>query len=307
MSHTAHTSVLLRESLTALVVNTQGLYIDGTFGRGGHSRELLQRLAPEGRLLAFDKDPQAIAAGRLLELEDARFSMVHGSFTELANVLPAGKSADGILLDLGVSSPQLDDAGRGFSFMQDGPLDMRMDNSRGPSAADWLNTASEQDIARVLREYGEERFSGRMARALLDARAQQPLQTTLQFAQIIRDANPRWERDKHPATRAFQAVRIFVNRELDDLKDGLESGLECLSHGGRFVVISFHSLEDRIVKRFFRLKARGQTYPPEVPVTESMLNKRLKIIGKPLKASEQEIKSNVRARSAVMRVAEKMC
>lgn len=309
MSKTEHFSVLLRESVDALVWDEAGFYIDGTFGRGGHSRAILQRLKQDGRLLAFDKDPQAITAGRQLESEDSRFAIVHESFAALAPEAErygvAGRVA-GILLDLGVSSPQLDQADRGFSFMQDGPLDMRMDTSRGMSAADWVNSAPEEEIARVLFEYGEERFSRRMARAIVAERRQTPFARTRQLAEVIAAANPKWERDKHPATRAFQAIRIEVNNELKDLEKALTAAVTALQPGGRLVVISFHSLEDRIVKRFFKQEARGQVFPKGLPVTEEQIAHRLRIIGKTVKASEEELQLNIRSRSAIMRVAEKL-
>ena len=309
MSQAEHFSVLLRESVDALVQDDAGFYIDGTFGRGGHSRAILQRLNENGRLLAFDKDPLAIAAGRELEAADRRFAIVHESFSALAGEAEgrgvAGRVA-GILLDLGVSSPQLDQAERGFSFLHDGPLDMRMDTSRGISAADWVNTAAEEEIARVLFEYGEERFSRRMARAIVAQRRQTPFTRTRQLAEVIAAANPKWERDKNPATRAFQAIRIAVNNELGDLADALSAAMTVLQPGGRLVVISFHSLEDRIVKRFFKQEARGQIFPKGLPVTQDQMQHRLRLIGKTIKASEEELQLNIRSRSAIMRVAEKL-
>lgn len=309
MSQPEHFSVLLRESVDALVQDASGFYIDGTFGRGGHSRAVLQRLNADGRLLGFDKDPLAIAAGKKLEQEDQRFSIVHDSFAALADVAAqrgvAGRVA-GILLDLGVSSPQLDQAERGFSFLQDGPLDMRMDTSRGISAAEWVNTAAEEEIARVLFEYGEERFSRRMARAILAKRREIPFTRTRQLAEVIAAANPKWERDKHPATRAFQAIRIEINNELKDLEQVLEVAMAVLKPGGRLVVISFHSLEDRIVKRFMKNEARGQIFPKGLPVTADQMQHRLRIIGKTVRASEEELQLNIRSRSAIMRVAEKI-
>jgi len=309
MSQPEHFSVLLRESVDALVQDASGFYIDGTFGRGGHSRAVLQRLNAEGRLLGFDKDPLAIAAGEKLEQEDQRFSIVHDSFAALADIAAqrevAGRVA-GILLDLGVSSPQLDQAERGFSFMQDGPLDMRMDTSRGISAAQWVNSASEEEIARVLFEYGEEKFSRRMARAIVAHRRESPFTRTRQLAEVIAAANPKWERDKHPATRAFQAIRIEINNELKDLEQALHAAMAVLQPGGRLVVISFHSLEDRIVKRFMKQEARGQVFPKGLPVTADQLQHRLRIIGKTVRASEEEVQQNIRSRSAIMRVAEKI-
>lgn len=311
MTQELHYSVLLAESVDALVVDPEAIYVDGTFGRGGHSRAILQRLSPKGRLLAFDKDPDAIAEGQSLSQQDKRFHIVHDSFVNMAghwNAFIAEQPGvlGGVLLDLGVSSPQLDKAERGFSFLHDGPLDMRMDNSQGMTAAEWVNSAEEDDIAFVLKEYGEERFARRMAKALVKKREQHAITTTLQFANIVSEANPKWEKGKHPATRAFQAVRIFINSELDDLIAALEQSVNLLSAGGRIAVISFHSLEDRIVKRFIRDKARGKQFPLGVPVTEDMLDKVLKPVGKAVRAGEQELTENIRSRSATLRVAEKL-
>ncbi|MEM9256035.1 MAG: 16S rRNA (cytosine(1402)-N(4))-methyltransferase RsmH [Pseudomonadota bacterium] len=304
----AHDTVLLREAVEALVRRPDGYYVDGTFGRGGHSRAVLERLGEGGHLLAIDKDPQAAEAARSLVESEARFSFYHGSFAQLPHQLRRmGIGAvDGILLDLGVSSPQLDTAERGFSFQQDGPLDMRMDNSDGETAADWLSRASAEDIASVLRDFGEERYSRRIAAAIVAAREVAPLTTTAQLANVVSEANPRWEKHKHPATRAFQAIRLKVNRELEDLQALLQVALNLLRTGGRLVVISFHSLEDRIVKRTMRDLARGDRIPAGVPVTDDALNRRLKLVGKAIKAGAHEVSANVRARSAVMRVAEKL-
>lgn len=307
-----HLSVLLEEAVSAWLTCPDGFYVDGTFGRGGHSRHLLQRLTPAGRLLGIDKDPRALAAGEQLAIKDPRFSICHGSFTELPEFLhlyqtdPNFQGVEGILVDLGVSSPQLDDPERGFSFMQDGPLDMRMDTTRGLSAAEWLARATEEEISDVLYHLGEERHSRRMARALVKARQEQPITRTGQLAELIKAANPSWEKHKHPATRAFQAIRIHINRELDDLKQLLTQAVDLLAPGGRLVVISFHSLEDRIVKRFMRDAARGDAHLPQgVPFRQEELNPTLKLIGKAVKPSATEIQQNPRARSAVMRVAEK--
>jgi 16S rRNA (cytosine1402-N4)-methyltransferase len=308
-----HLSVLLEEAVTAWLTRPDGFYVDGTFGRGGHSRHLLQQLAPAGRLLGIDKDPRALAAGEQLATIDPRFSICHGSFTELPEFLhsyqadPGFQGVDGILVDLGVSSPQLDDPERGFSFMQDGPLDMRMDTTRGLSAAEWLARAPEEEISDVLYHLGEERHSRRMARALVKARQEQPITRTGQLAELIKAANPSWEKHKHPATRAFQAIRIHINRELDDLKQLLTQAVDLLAPGGRLVVISFHSLEDRIVKRFMRDAARGDAHLPQgVPFRQEELHPTLKLISKAVKPSAAEIQQNPRARSAVMRVAEKL-
>ena len=299
---------MLEEALTGLALKPNGTYIDGTFGRGGHSRAILSKLE-QGRLIAMDKDPAAIKAGRELMELDGRFSIQNGSFASLKELMQQmnclGK-VDGILLDLGVSSPQLDEAERGFSFQQDGPLDMRMDPTSGLSAAAWLAVAGEQEIAGVLKEYGEERFARRIARAIVNARTEAPIDTTKRLAAIVAAANPKWEPGKDPATRSFQAIRIFINHELDDLKSCLNDVLEILAPGGRLVVISFHSLEDRIIKRFMREQVRGDQYPPDLPITHVQLNVRMKTIGKAVKAGKAEVAANPRARSAVMRIAEKL-
>lgn len=307
----SHITVLLEEAVEALAVRADGCYLDGTFGRGGHSRLILDHLGPQGRLLGFDKDPQAIATGHALAAEDGRFAIVQRSFAELADELAvrglAGKIS-GVLLDLGVSSPQLDDPERGFSFLGDGPLDMRMDPDRGVSAAQWLASASEEEIARVFKEYGEERFAKRMAHAVVLRRAERPFERTADLAQVLAAANPAWEKGKNPATRAFQGLRIHINNELADLEKGLDAALEALEVGGRLVVISFHSLEDRIVKQFMRRQAKGEAdkLPRDLPIIPPAFEPRLRLVGKPQYASEDELKANPRARSAVMRVAEKL-
>ncbi len=303
-----HQPVLLREAVDALVTLPDGFYVDGTFGRGGHSRYLLQRLNDNGRVLAVDKDPAAQAVAHELAECEPRFEFFHGSFAQLPHQLRRMgiDAVDGILLDLGVSSPQLDNSDRGFSFMHDGPLDMRMDSSCGETAAQWLSHADLQDIAGVLKEYGEERFARRIASAIIAAREEFPIETTSQLAQVVSAAHPRWEKHKHPATRSFQAIRIKVNRELEDLQEFLSVALDMLRVGGRLVVISFHSLEDRMVKRYMRDMARGDSLPRGVPVTESALNRRMRLVGKAVRASTEEVAGNVRARSAVMRVAEKI-
>jgi 16S rRNA (cytosine1402-N4)-methyltransferase len=306
-----HITVLLEEAVEALVVRADGCYLDGTFGRGGHSRLILKNLGPDGRLLGFDKDPQAIATGQTLAAEDGRFVIVQRSFAELGSeALERGLAGkvSGILLDLGVSSPQLDDPERGFSFMNDGPLDMRMDPSRGVSAAEFVNTASAEEIARVFKEYGEERFARRMAGAVVARRETQPFERTGDLAEVLKVANPAWEKGKNPATRAFQGLRIHVNNELGDLEAGLEAALEALEVGGRLVVISFHSLEDRIVKLFMRKLVKGEAdkLPRNLPVRHQAFEPRVKLIGKAQFASDNETKANPRSRSAVMRVAEKL-
>lgn len=306
-----HITVLLDEAVEALAVRDDGCYLDGTFGRGGHSRLILQHLGPDGRLLGFDKDPQAIATGQALAAEDGRFVIVQRSFAELgAEVRERGMhgKVSGILLDLGVSSPQLDDAERGFSFLHDGPLDMRMDPTRGVSAAQFIATAAEEEIARVFKEYGEERFARRMARAVVERREVQPFERTADLAEVLKVANPAWEKGKNPATRAFQGLRIHVNNELADLEAGLEAALDVLEIGGRLVVISFHSLEDRIVKLFMRKLTKGEAdnLPRNLPVRFEAFVPKVKLHGKAQFASEAELKANPRSRSAVMRVAEKL-
>lgn len=309
MNQSNHYSVLLNKSVEGLVTDDSGLYVDGTFGRGGHTGLILSKLSPEGRLLAIDKDPDAIEVAGELFGDDARFDIAHASFADMAALVEgrgmAGQVA-GVLLDLGVSSPQLDQPERGFSFQHDGPLDMRMDTTQGQSASEWVNTSSEEDIVWVLKNYGEERFAKRMARAIVQIRQQDPITSTAQLAKIIAEANPAWEKGKNPATRAFQAIRIQVNNELGDLETALASALEILQPGGRLSVISFHSLEDRIVKQFIRRHERGDPLPKGLPVTESALNKRLKSLVKAHKADAQELLENARSRSAVLRVAEKI-
>ena len=300
-----HITVLLDEAVEAVLTDPRGVYVDGTFGRGGHSRAILDGLAEEGRLYGIDKDPGAIAVGTELAEQDKRFAIHHGSFIELDEVLN-GTRVDGVLLDLGVSSPQLDSPERGFSFMNDGPLDMRMNTTEGESAADWINRAEEQEISKVIWEYGEDRFSRRMARAIVAARVEEPITTTKRLAEIIAAACPTREKGKHPATRAFQAIRIHINRELDDLVECLDKALEVLKPGGRLVVISFHSLEDRIAKRFIRKHAKGDELPSWLPVREDQLNKRMRPLRKAIKPGKTEVDANPRARSAVMRVAEKL-
>ncbi len=304
----SHDTVLLHEAVNALVTRADGRYVDGTFGRGGHSRQILSRLSEQGRLLGIDRDPQAVEVGRKLAQDDPRFGIRHGEFSGVAEFVRelGWPGVDGILLDLGVSSPQLDDAQRGFSFLRDGPLDMRMNPQAGESAADWLARAKEQDIAWVLKEYGEERFARRMASAIVKARQEAPIRTTGRLAQIISEANPRWEQGKHPATRAFQAIRIHINGELEEVSRTLAQATELLSIGGRLVAISFHSLEDRIVKRFMRDQVKGDPLPAKLPVMAKDIPQRFKLVDKPVKASDEEVAGNPRSRSAVMRVMEKI-
>ncbi len=295
--------------MQALGVRTDGVYVDATFGRGGHARAILARLGPGGRLLATDRDPAAIAAGAPLVAADPRLTLRQARFGELAEWLAGAGLAgriDGLLADLGVSSPQLDSPERGFSFSAAGPLDMRMDPSAGTSAADWLAGADEREITRVLRDYGEERFAKRVARAICTARRESPLTTTAQLAALCERAVPTREPGKHPATRTFQALRIQVNAELDELRALLANVCELLAVGGRLVVISFHSLEDRIVKRFIRDESRGGALPKGLPVTDDQIPRRLKPIGGVVRASDDEVRANPRARSAVLRAAERL-
>lgn len=302
-----HHPVLLQPVLDGLNVQAEGIYIDCTYGRGGHSRAILDRLGPRGMLLVIDRDPQAYRDAQRLA-SDARVKPYFGSFADLGKVVSEmgwQNKVNGILLDLGVSSPQLDDARRGFSFLRDGPLDMRMDTSAGASAAEWLAEASEQDIARVLKTFGEERFARRIAREIVRRRQERPLQTTTQLAALIESAVPVKEKHKHPATRSFQAIRIHLNQELEALQRVLPQTIEILAPRGRLVVISFHSLEDRIVKRFIRAEQRGPELPHDLPVRADSHTPRLRAVGKPLRATEQEIHANPRARSAVLRVAER--
>ena len=308
MSTYTHRPVLLDEVIEALNIQTDGIYIDGTFGRGGHANAILNRLGEKGHLFAMDQDPQAVSAAKQLFANDARFSIEHGSFTQLPQHAAARHwlgEVNGILLDLGVSSPQLDDADRGFSFRREGALDMRMDTSGGVSAQQWINQANESELAQVFRDYGEERFAKRIARAIVKSRSETPISTTTQLAKIIADANPAWEQGKDPATRCFQAIRIFINQELEDLRQFLPQALPLLRNGGRLAVISFHSLEDRIVKRFIRDQSRGDDYPPDLPIPAAHIKPKLRAVGKAIYPSEQEVNSNPRARSAVLRVAER--
>jgi len=304
-----HQPVLLAEVLTGLSIKPDGVYVDGTFGRGGHAGAILAVLGPEGRLLAMDKDPEAIHSAEQQFGTDPRFEIEQGAFTMLSSMIAQRQlqgRVNGLLLDLGVSSPQLDDASRGFSFSEDGPLDMRMDPSSGTSAARWLETAAESDISRVLKTYGEERFSRRIARAIVETRHENPLQTTRQLAELVAAAVPVREKHKHPATRSFQAIRIFVNNELDEITSVLDQVIDVLAPQGRMAVISFHSLEDRIVKRFIRDEYRGEQAPLEFPLAGMDYVPRLKPVGKAVRAGAAEVQHNPRARSAVLRVAERL-
>ncbi|RZJ84894.1 MAG: 16S rRNA (cytosine(1402)-N(4))-methyltransferase RsmH [Massilia sp.] len=304
-----HRTVLLDEAVDALNLvgeRVNGTYIDGTFGRGGHSRLILSRLGPQGRLVAFDKDPQAIATAE--GISDPRFTIVHDSFATMIDALAARGigQVDGILLDLGISSPQVDDATRGFSFRQDGPLDMRMDTTRGMSAAEWLAIATEQQLEKVIRDYGEERFAFQIAKAIVARRAVQPISTTRELAAIVANAVKTREKGKDPATRTFQAVRIFINKELEDLEAGLSAAYAVLAPGARMSVISFHSLEDRMVKQFLASKAKVEQPDRRLPIRAVDLPQPLMKLITKTKPSDLEVEGNPRARSAVLRVAERL-
>lgn len=304
-----HRPVLLDAVVEGLNIDPQGLYVDGTFGRGGHAQAILQRLGPKGRLLAVDKDPQACEVARQKFAADGRFMIERGTFAGLKGYVQSRGwlgQVNGVVLDLGVSSPQLDDPDRGFSFSHDGPLDMRMDPETGVSAAAWLATAGEAEITRVLRDYGEERYAKRIARAIVQARSETPIISTRQLAGIVAAANPAWEKGKDPATRSFQAIRIFINHELDDLAAFLNDAVAILAPGGRLAIISFHSLEDRLVKRFIRTQARGDDFPVGLPVTQAQLHPTLRPVGKAIHAGPDELAVNPRARSAVLRIAERL-
>lgn len=305
----AHQSVLLNEAVDALFTRPDGLYIDGTFGRGGHASKLLSKLNEYGRLLVMDRDPEAIAAARQMMGSDERVTIIHAPFSSLGQQLYSMSmmgEVDGILFDFGVSSPQLDQAERGFSFQQDGVLDMRMDTSQGKTAAQWLARVKYSDLVRVLRIYGEERFAKRIAAAVIDSREETPIETTAQLARLISDAVPVYEREKHPATRSFQAIRIAINEELQEIEKVLPDALDALAISGRLVVISFHSLEDRPVKRLLQKEAKGDDFPPDLPIRADQIKPRIKLMGKPARAGAQELGVNRRARSAIMRVAEKL-
>ena len=302
----SHTTVLLQEAVDALAIRPDGVYVDGTFGRGGHSRLVLSRLGDQGRLYSFDKDPLAIATAE--QINDPRFQIVHQGFATMEAALRERgvEAVDGILLDLGISSPQIDDGARGFSFRFDAPLDMRMDTTRGQTAAQWLNSADEADIYRVIKDYGEERFAKQIARAIVARRAERPIDTTRQLAQLVAENVRSREPGQDPATRSFQAIRIFINQELEELSLVLPQALRLLKTNGRLAVISFHSLEDRIVKRFVKDAAETDHLPSKLPVRQSELaGAKLNLIGKPVKPSEAEVSGNPRARSAIMRIAER--
>ncbi|TMP36602.1 16S rRNA (cytosine(1402)-N(4))-methyltransferase RsmH [Pseudoalteromonas rubra] len=305
-----HISVLMAETLDALNIQPDGTYIDGTFGRGGHSGEILKRLNEQGKLQAIDQDPQAIAAAQKFA-DDPRFSIAHNRFSHIESVArDAGLlgQVDGILLDIGVSSPQLDDAERGFSFMKDGPLDMRMNPTAGRSAAQWLAEAELEDMVFVIKKYGEEKFARRIATKIIETRAHTEITSTKQLAELIDEAVPVKDKHKHPATRTFQAIRIYINSELEEIQTALQAALTVLKPGGRLVVISFHSLEDRIVKQFIKKQSKGEAVPRGLPLTDAQLkqNLTLKAVGKAIKPSQAEIDANPRARSSVLRIAEKL-
>ena len=302
-----HVTVLLDKAVESLAIKTDGVYLDATFGRGGHSRRLLSSLGPKGRLIALDRDPEAIAAGALIA--DARFLLLHRAFGELAEAArDAGVfELDGILFDVGVSSPQIDDGERGFSFRHDAPLDMRMDTTQGETAAEWLARAELREITEVIKNYGEERFAFQIAKKVVAARLEQPVVTTAQFAALVRSAVRTREPGQDPATRSFQALRIHINQELRQLALALPQALALLKPGGRLVVISFHSLEDRIVKQFMRAQASPDTLPKGLPLRADQLPRpKLRQIGRAIRPEPAEVAANPRARSAVMRVAEKL-
>lgn len=305
-----HIPVLLKEAIENLIVSPDGIYIDATFGRGSHSAAILKNLSSKGRLIAFDKDPEAVSYARE-NFNDPRFHIFHSSFARMdiaLNEMSLLGKVSGILFDLGVSSPQLDNPERGFSFVREGKLDMRMDTSQGMAAMRWLATIGEEELATVLYEYGEEKSSRRIARAIVKARGESPIETTTQLADIIKFAlpKPKKREEKHPATRSFQAIRIAINQELKELEQGLEIALAALQIGGRLAVISFHSLEDRIVKQFVRLNEKGADLPRGLPIKGAHFDARLKAVVKPIKPGTEEVNINPRSRSAVLRISEKV-
>ncbi len=304
----SHKTVLLDEAVAALLKKPDGTYVDCTYGRGGHSQEIANRMNNQGRLMVIDKDQSAIADARVRFKGDDRVVVVHGSFSRLAEYVDDHemRPLDGILLDLGVSSPQLDDPLRGFSFMKDGPLDMRMDQAVGESASEWLAVADENEITDVLRRYGEEKFARRIAKKIVSIRQDKKIETTSSLVEVIESAIPKREKNKHPATRTFQAVRIQVNQELKSLEDCLQDVVDLLVSGGRLVVISFHSLEDRIVKRFIRRMEREDDYPDRFPIRADEIEHQLKSVGKPIRPGDEEVRGNRRSRSSIMRVAERL-
>ncbi|MBB1468589.1 16S rRNA (cytosine(1402)-N(4))-methyltransferase RsmH [Pseudoalteromonas sp. SG41-5] len=305
-----HISVLMDETIEGLAIKPDGIYMDGTFGRGGHSGQILARLGEHGRLQAIDQDPQAIKSAEKFA-DDSRFAIAHTRFSNLYEVAEQNDllgKVDGILLDIGVSSPQLDDAERGFSFMKDGPLDMRMDPTSGRSAAQWLAEAELEEIVHVIKTYGEEKFGRRIAHKVLEVRAHTPITTTKQLADLVDEAVPVKDKFKHPATRTFQAIRIYINSELEEIQTALQAALGVLKPGGRLVVISFHSLEDRIVKQFIKKQSKGAALPRGLPLTDAQINQNLtlKAVGKAIKPSQAEVDRNPRSRSSVLRVAQRL-
>lgn len=306
---TQHVPVLLDEVLAALEVRAGGVYLDATFGRGGHTGAILEKVGESGRVIAIDRDPQAIAAGRARFAHEVRLTLVSSAFSRLESVVAEMGvigGLNGVLLDLGVSSPQLDDALRGFSFAHDGPLDMRMNNAAGEDAAHFIARVSERDLTRILRDYGEERFAKRIARAIVEARSVTPITRTAQLAQIVAAANPAWEPGKHPATRTFQAIRIHINDEFAEIQAALQGALAALAPGGRLCVISFHSLEDGIVKRFIQTHSQDDPVYAGLPQIPQGARAKLRRVGKPVHPSEAEMQRNPRSRSAILRVAERV-
>ena len=304
-----HLPVMTGEVMRALNVQDSGTYVDATFGRGGHTRAILDRLGPEGRVLAIDRDPESCTAARILFRTETRLTVVHARFSDLSKILLARNLSQrvvGIVLDLGVSSTQLDQPQRGFSFSRPGPLDMRMDPTHGETAAEWLARVEEMDLYRVLRELGEERFARRIARQVVQQREVMSIRTTAALSKLVADVVPTRERGKHPATRSFQAIRMHLNRELGELESALPQAVDALVTRGRLVVISFHSLEDRVVKRFMRKEASGDVYPPDLPVTHDRIRPILRLVGKPLRPTVPEVTVNPRSRSAILRTAEKL-
>ncbi len=303
-----HIPVLMREAVDALNIREGGVYVDATLGRAGHAQQIADRIGDDGRLIAFDRDPRAIELGRKVFEHDDRVTIIHSEFSRMAEKLEqhVGLSqVDGVLMDLGVSSPQLDQAERGFSFMRDGELDMRMDTTQGESAAEWLARVEERDLMMALFDLGEEKFARRIARAIVEARSDVEINSTLQLAQIISDATPKKDKNKHPATRSFQAIRLHVNQELSQVAAALPQAVKLLSQGGRLAVISFHSLEDRIVKRFMRELSTPNLPPKNIPVSEDAYKTPLTLLSRAIKPSKQEVSDNPRSRSSVLRIAER--
>ncbi len=302
-----HRPVLLSEVLEGLLIDPSGIYIDGTFGRGGHSRKILEKLNNNGKLFAIDQDPEAEKEAE--KIKNKNFNFSRDSFKNIKKIAEKNNitgNVSGILLDVGVSSPQLDDATRGFSFQKDGPLDMRMNPDHGISVAEFLETVKTEKLAEILKTYGEERFAKKIANAIVTAQKETPITTTLQLAEIAKKANPAWEKDKHPATRTFQALRIFINQELDALSTALPQCLSLLKKGGRLAVISFHSLEDRIVKQFIQEEIHGDAVLRQLPIQDRELKKTLRTVGRAIRPSEVEMKENPRSRSAILRIVEKL-